>query len=153
MRIQTKHNELTEDKIDKYEHLLFEITSCFGLSVYESDCIVNKIKSQAIMKHNTIKGAIPLRIWLSKLMVRHCIKNISSRMFNQTASLNSNFSSFNISDYSKNINQLPLSLWTIDVLFNSVGFSEHDIARILDYPESRVRESLHKIKLIVKKVS
>ena len=113
------------------DETLFNIAQSFGFSEAESNALLEKVYARQGKDFvRTDKGT------LSKLMIRECIFQVSSRLFDQTE----------IRSLGRwaatHISHMPLSVQIIYVLTHRLGFSEVEAGEILNMPVWRVREKV-----------
>jgi hypothetical protein len=134
-------------KTGKYQSLLFQIGKHFGFSEKEAFKLIEEVYSYSQRLYNDEKNQLPLRILLSKLMVHKCIFKISCRMFSENTSTRitawpsfySNKNAFEACEKA-----MPVSYLTVYILSSILGFSEREIAGILNTTTLQVRERLTK---------
>lgn len=122
--------------IGKYKCLLKKIGIGLGFSETESGWLAQQVIDDAIKGNCQRNDHLSPRVWLSKIMVRKCLFTISTLLF----------SSKNIESKNKFLTDktIPLSFWTVMILYNTVGFNENEIAEILNTTVMQVKHRLNK---------
>jgi hypothetical protein len=134
-------------KTGKYQSLLFQIANHFGFSEKEAFKLIEEVYSYSQRLYNDEKNQLPLRILLSKVMVHKCIFKISCRMFSEnifTGITGSSSFYCNRNAFEACEKGMPLSYLTVYILSSILGFSEREIAGILNTTTLQVRERLTK---------
>jgi hypothetical protein len=117
------------------DEALFNIAQSFGFSEAESVALLEKVyarKSKDLVR--TDAGT------LSRLMIRECIFQVSSRLFEQTE-----LRLLGRSAATPGISRMPLSVQVIYILTHILGFSEADAGEILKIPLWRIKENLSRV--------
>jgi DNA-directed RNA polymerase specialized sigma24 family protein len=135
---------IAEQKIEKHESLLMQIVTGLGFNKVESNQIIDEVRLQAQKQFRDYSGLFPFKLWLTKTLVRKCIFKISQDLFNGV----SNAQVFGGFSTAKNIfggrqEQIPLSFFIV-YLLHDIGFTEREIAEILNTSTMNVKERLNK---------
>lgn len=134
----------------KYKALLYSIATNLGTSEKEATelaeyvCLIGK-RGFAEQKKN-----FTMRIWLSKILVHHCIFKICSSMFSQHGHTANSFQTVNNYLRPLRVYKIPISFRTVYILFHSIGFAESEVGQILNITPIQVRERLAKATAIIK---
>jgi hypothetical protein len=126
----------SESGIGKYKCLLKKIGISLGFTETESGWLAQQVIHDAIKGNCQRNDHLSSRVWLSKIMVRKCLFTISNLLF----------SSKNIDSKNKFLagKTIPLSFWTVLILYNTVGFNEIEIAEILNTTVMQVKRRLNR---------
>ena|SRR5687767_1379465 len=138
-----------EVRIQKHENLLTQIVSGLGFNKIESREILSEVCMQVKKQYGSYSGTLPFKVWISKILVRKCIFKISVVFFSglENAQLHpQTFESYPIgkSIFETRHEPIPLSFWIVYLLHNYIGFTEREIAEILNTNPLSVRERLKK---------
>jgi DNA-directed RNA polymerase specialized sigma24 family protein len=136
-------------RIGKHEDLLVQIMSGLGLNKIQSDEILKEVRLQAKRQYREYPGTFPFKVWLSKILVRKCIFKISEDFFNGLKDEQTKSPAFGSYSTEKNIfatcgEKIPLSFWVVYLLHHHIGFTEKEIAEILNTSPLSVRTRLNK---------
>jgi DNA-directed RNA polymerase specialized sigma24 family protein len=147
-----------ETKIRKHSDLLKQIACGLGFNSVESHRIVEDVFLQAKDHYIDYHGTYQFKVWLAKILVRKCIFNLSTDLFNSVSNMEvteqaaGNYSTLNDLCTNKE-EQMPLSCWVVYILNKVTGFSEIEIGEILNISSIKVRERLNKGLLLIAKVN
>jgi DNA-directed RNA polymerase specialized sigma24 family protein len=149
LNVVDEETSLVEAGIRKHESLLTKIISGFGFNKIESREILGEVCLEAKKKYVVYSGTLPFKVWLSKILIRKCIFKISSDFFSgvKNAQLHPQaFASYltGKSIFGTSHEPTPISFWIVYVLHNYIGFTEKEIAEILNTNTLSVRERLNK---------
>lgn len=137
-------NDLTNDEQPKkYKALLYSIAIHLGLDDKESEEITENICLAGERDHARQKKSYTMKLWLSKMLVHHCIFRISSRLFSENRNA---IDHLNTSPVLK----IPISYRIVYILIHIAGFTEMEAAQILNCTRMQVSERLAKALLAVK---
>jgi hypothetical protein len=135
-----------------YEALLYKIAISFGFNDCETMDLVQEVGSCSNTYCADRPNSGSLKIWLSKLMVHKCIFKISSQLFSQ----NSNAEKINhlptgggSGHKNSQTTDIPLSLRSVSILSDIIGFDEIEIAEILNTTPLQVKQRLNKVSLFI----
>ena len=136
--------------IEIHKTLLCEIVSGMGFSPVESSKILEEVFVQSEKRFADYSGIIPFKLWLAKMLVRKCIFRISENFFNGQANVQVKSATFLSYSTGKSIfdtgqKQMPLSFWVVHLLHNRIGFTEREIAQILNTTPVNVSERLKNV--------
>jgi DNA-directed RNA polymerase specialized sigma24 family protein len=142
--IPNRENDHATSKlmIGKYESFLRKLGTCLGLKETEVAEHVQNIIYHASRQHEDAGHRFTLRIWLSKMMVHKCIFLISRHLFGEP----DNYEKRKASSHQ----DIPLSFWVVFKL-NNFGFSENEIAEILNTTGVQVRSRYLKAVAIMRR--
>lgn len=133
-----------EQKACGYKPLLYKLSVRLGLAQEESNELAEYV-CQAGCKNYTYQNKnFTLKVWLSKMLVRHCVFKINSMMFSQKDN------SFQTSLVPFYISKIPFSFRVVYILLQSFEFTETEAAQILNVTPMQVRERFSKAMAIVK---
>src|SRR5687768_751763 len=140
---------IAEARIQKHENLLTQIVSELGFSKIEAREILTDVCLEAKKQYGAYSGTLPFKVWLSKILIRKCIFKISVDFFNGLENAQLHLQAFEIYSTAKSIFEtrhepIPLSFWIVYLLHNYIGFTEREIAEILNTNPLSVRERLNK---------
>jgi DNA-directed RNA polymerase specialized sigma24 family protein len=133
----------------KYKVLLHSIAINLGLNEKESEDLAEHVCLIGGKHFPYQKENFTLRIWLSKILVHDCIFKISSSLFSQNVNA-ANFFQTNSYLNSPAEFKIPISFRTVYILVNSIGFTEPEVAQMLNITPMQVRERLAKAMAIIK---
>src|SRR5688572_12146011 len=131
-----------ELKTRRYQSLLSAISNNFGFTEKETFKLIEEVYSYTQRLYNDEKNQLPLRILLSKVMVHKCIFKISCRMFSENTLTGIESSSAfysNRNAFEALQKKMPLSYLTVYILSSVLGFSNTEIAGILNTTTFQVR--------------
>jgi DNA-directed RNA polymerase specialized sigma24 family protein len=137
-------------EVKKYKTLLQAIASDLGLNENESMelaeyvCLIGE-RNFADQKEN-----FSLKTWLAKILVHNCIFKICSTLFSQNANIIDPYQITNNYLIESPLSKIPISFRTVYILIHSVGFTEPEVAQILNINTMQVRERLAKAMTIIK---
>ena len=117
--------------------LLNQIGNNFGFSIAESNEL-----AVSVFEEN---GTAEYELELARRMVYQCVHKISSRIFCESTP--AAFSEEGVPVYhpkSIQLSKIPLSFRAVYILFHVIGFSENEIAYILNINTCQVKERLGK---------
>jgi DNA-directed RNA polymerase specialized sigma24 family protein len=135
-------------RIDKHGDLLTRILYGLGLGKTESGRILEEVCLQAQKQYADYSGIVPFRVWLAKILVRKCIFKLSEDFFKcQTNEQVPAFGTYTIAKSIFEVRQegMPLSLLVVYQLHHHFGFSDNDIAEILNTNPMNIKERLTKV--------
>jgi len=134
----------TEQGIGKYESLLMQIVTALRFNKVESNQIIDEVRLQAPREFTDYSGLFPFKLWLTKTLVRKCIFKISQDLFNgvSNAQVFGGFSTRK-SIFEAKQEQIPLSFFIV-YLLHDIGFTDPEIAEILNTSTMNVKERLNK---------
>jgi hypothetical protein len=147
---------LTALEVKRYELLLLKIAESFGFKETESKYMVQQVYSSAIACYTCWEHSLPLKVWLSKSMVRKCIFKISSELFesiginsrdNNLGSLKTYFNYTNTNEIS--LQKMPLDLRAVYLLCHTIQFTDIEVAEILNTTVQNIKQRLHKALLFM----
>ena len=142
--------ESSEEKAEKHKSFLQTIALNLGLGEKESQELVAYVCLIGEKNYASQKKNLPLKLWLSKILVHNCVTKISSIMFSKTGS---GFNSFQALDnylLSFPISKIPFSFRAVYILSHSIGFTEAEVAYILNISPMQVKERLARAMMIIK---
>ena len=131
--------------IEKYKALLRRIAGGFGFNDRE----VRELAEQVCVSAREQMGSrdLPLRLWLSGMVVRQCVLRISSELFLQSGCSAGKNNSSSLEYYYRyrnacelRLHEMPLSYRAVYILSDTIGFTETEIAEVLHTTPSKVRE-------------
>jgi len=125
----------SKSRIGKYKLLLKKIGISLGFTETESDWLAQQVIDDATKGNCQRNDHFSPRVWLSKMMVRKCLFTISNLLFSSTSIDSNKFFAGKT---------VPLSLWTVLILYNTVGFNENEIAEILNTTVMQVKHRLNR---------
>jgi DNA-directed RNA polymerase specialized sigma24 family protein len=136
-------------RIQKHESLLTEIASGLGINKIESVHILEEVGLQAKKQYREYRGTVPFKVWLSKILIRKCIFKISADLFNSLKSANVKTDEFEDYSIGRSISpmrkeQIPLTFRVVYMLHKHIGFTEKEVAEILNINPLKVRQRLNK---------
>jgi hypothetical protein len=137
----------------KHQSLLFEIANNFGFAYDEASRLIEHVNAYASREYKDENNCLPLRVLLAKAMVHKCIFKISCRMFNEhTVTGIQPWPSYHASStsFEGRKKEMPLSYLTVYILSSVIGFSEQEIASILNTSAFQVKERLTRALMITK---
>jgi hypothetical protein len=157
---QERKDDLTLHRttIKNSESLLYKIGIAFGLDYSETANLVKQVYAEttyAETTKNKIEQEHPgaIRICLSKLMIYKCIFIISSKLFGQGTGDNDFTSLKYYSDYnSSSITRtpvMPLSYRAAYILHHDLGFTEAEVAKLLNITTVKVKERINKARYFI----
>ena len=136
-----------------YEPLLRKIALRFGFSFEETEGLLNEVYSFAAVQ--TESGSASSKVRLSKIMVRKCIFKLSATLFNKNdfyTSQPKHHPGYSLS-YNEpralNFQDMPLSFRAVYILRTDAGFSDEEVAEMLNSTSMQVRERLNKARLFI----
>jgi hypothetical protein len=129
--------------IEKYRSLLFQIGIALGLSEDSTDKMVQEIMNSATIAYGFQKKDLSIKMYLSRLMVQKCVFTISACICGQTR--------FDNSQNNPYLPDIPLSFWAVYALYTIIGFTEVEIAHILNITVIITRERLNKAIILLNK--
>jgi hypothetical protein len=129
--------------IRKHQNLLLRILSAFDFDKTESGRILNELSLHA-KTYNEHSETVPFKLWISKVLVRKCVSRISQDLFSGLLNAHSTASVFESYSNSNRWKYMPLSFWVVHLLHDHVGFTETEIAEILNTSPVIVKERLNK---------
>jgi len=132
-------------QVKKYKTLLYSIATNLGLNEKESKELAEYVCVVGERNFAYQKEGFTLKTWLSKILVHNCIFTISSCLFSQNSSLQTTNN-----DLIAPLSKVPISFGTVYILFHSIGFTESEIAQILNITPMQVKERLAKAMMIIK---
>jgi hypothetical protein len=132
------------DRPEQYKTLLRAIAISLGLSESESNQIISDACMLADNTYDIEKDDVPLKIWLTKIVVHRCIFKISNQIFSHQEKIVKSVWSVHANLISFRVPQIPLTFKTIYILMHGLGFTETDAAHILNINQLEVRERLRK---------
>lgn len=127
-----------------FEAFLYRIATCLGLADTEAAVLAEEICLQGGKNFAGQNEGLTMRLWLSKLMIKSCIFTISSRLFSGSASAILTSCRCPHGYLSASFRKLPLSLQTIYIMVHCTGFSESEVALLLNRTTQQVKEQLAK---------
>ena len=139
--------------IKNFESLLYKIGIAFGLDYSETANLVKQVYAETTK--NKIEQEHPgaIRICLSKLMIYKCIFIISSKLFGQVTGNNDFISLKYYYDYNSSAITrtpvMPLSYRAAYILHHDIGFTEAEVAKLLNITTFKVKERINKARLIL----
>jgi len=131
-------------KACEYKTLLYKISVSLGLAQKESNELVEYVCVAGCKSYTYQNKNFTLKVWLSKILVRHCVFKINSMMFSQKEN------SFQTSLIPFYLSKIPFSFRVVYILLQSFEFTETEAAQILNVTPMQVRERLLKAMAIVK---
>lgn len=136
--------------IHKNEKLKYKIAVSFGFNDYESGDLVTQAGLYANTHYANHENRFGARISLSKIIVHKCIFRISNKVFSQNPvdkrrlKILGYYPDFGSPHASNNYGDIPLSVRVVYILNSTIGFTEFEIAEILNITSSQVRERFNK---------
>jgi hypothetical protein len=149
-----QYNHCVSSNAEKFkacEPLLHKIILSFGFYDNESRYLIDQVYACAHSNYGCEENNQSVRIGLVKMVVHQCIYKISSRLFSQVNSnmekkidkdLTHSFAYNNTNTFK--LQQMPLSIRAVFILKNNLGFSENEIAIILNISTHKVKERFNK---------
>lgn len=140
--------------VQKYEKLMYKIATSFGFNNSESNELVIQAGFYAIEYFAGQENRFASRILLSKIVVRKCIARLSDKVFSQNPCSKKEsgvlgYYSDSKSSYRSVYEAIPLSLRTVYILNNTIGFNQVEIAEILNITLIRVKERFNKARFLL----
>ena len=129
--------------IEKYRSLLFKIGIALGLSEGSTDNMVQEVMNSATIAYRFQKKDLSIKMYLSRIMVQKCVFTISAFICNQTG--------YNNILNNPALPNIPLSFWVVYALYTIIGFTEVEIACILNITVIITRERLNKAIILLNK--
>lgn len=130
-----------------HEELLSKIASGFGFSESEANDMMREIVSYAHSHYTNMQHGLSLRMWLSKMMVHKCVFKISSRLFSE---MNPGVKNTSFIGYTnKQEQEMPFSFKAVYILKTVVGFTETEIAEVLNTTVANAKERLTKARMFI----
>ena len=139
--------------INKYTPLLCRIAFNFEFNYWETNDLVKQVDS-CVNSHSCVPNDHLFKIWIAKLMVQKCVSKLSDPFFDksdwraakrESSAYYSNY--MNRNEYK--LHNMPLTIRSVFVLYNTSEFSEMEIAELLNITPIKVKERLYKAKLII----
>jgi RNA polymerase sigma-70 factor (ECF subfamily) len=134
---------------EKYRIFLYSIAANLGLSEKESKELAEYVCLIGERDFADQKEGITLKIMLAKILVHNCIFKISSSLFSQNANTADSFQTVDNYLIAPSLSKVPISFRIVYILFHSTGFTESEVAQILNITPIQVRERLAKAKTII----
>ena len=162
---------LFEILIRRYNGPLYKIARSFGLNHQDAQDMMQETHLQAYLKLQTFRHEASYKTWLSKIMVRNCLRQIDKSSYkNEQPStemiqegmlpmFSSNTDGMNKTMNNKemvklvefSLEQLPLSYKTVFVLREMEGFSVAETASLLNITTINVKVRLNRAKAMLHK--
>jgi hypothetical protein len=133
-----------------YHNLLITIATNFGFNKKQSENFAQEIYANASRYHSSFKTRhLSLRVCLCKMMVSKCIFKIGQNLCSQDNNLLSTTLSgakyFNsICTCPLKLQEMKLSYRSVFILNNILGFTEGEIAELLNITSVKVKERISK---------
>jgi RNA polymerase sigma-70 factor (ECF subfamily) len=162
---------LFEILIRRYNGPLYKIARSFGLNHEDAQDMMQETHLQAYLKLQTFRHEASYKTWLSKIMVRNCLRQIgkssyknehpSTEMIQEgmmplfTGTAEGTNKTMNNKEMAKlvefSLEQLPLAYKTVFVLREMEGFSVAETASLLNITSVNVKVRLNRAKAMLHK--
>ena len=127
-----------------YETFLFSIAIGLGLTAQEAAVMAEETCVQGGKSFPHRKEKLTMRLWLSKLIIRKCIFKISSILFASSGAVPSILAAAPHCYFPAAVRKLPLSFQTVYILVRRFGFTEAEVAQLLNSTSGEIKERLAK---------
>ena len=131
---------------ERYKDLLYKISGHFGFTGTDVEALLHKTYTYA-SAHPDKQDTLTQRVWLAKILVYQCVFLISSELFRQSGCYAEKNRSSSLTYYYRyrnaselHVHQMPLSFRAVYILGHCIGFTEPEIAAILNTTLLKVKE-------------
>ncbi len=138
-----KNDLMINEQPRNYKALLYSIAVNLGFNEKESWTLIENVCLIGERNYARQKKSVTMKVWLSKMLVHHCIFRISSRLFSQSRNETDHL---NTSPFLK----IPISYRIVYILIHIAGFTEPEAAQILNCTRTQVSERFAKALLALK---
>ena len=145
------NNDRAMEALNGYRPLLYKIAFQFGLDAGEASKLVKKAYSSSGIYKTKPEGFASFRVLLSKALVRACIFKISVDLCSKTGMAPDPYAVKDRSawEHDRRLEDMPLSCRAVHILYEAAGFTEKEIAEILNSTPLIVKERLVKARAFI----
>ncbi|WP_018614870.1 RNA polymerase sigma factor [Segetibacter koreensis] len=136
--------------IQNYHNLLVTIATSFGFNRKNSENFAQEIYVNALSYYSSSQTRhLFIRIYLCKIMVSKCIFKISEKLCSQdnyhlSTALSAEKYFDPVSTYPLKLQEMKLSYRSVFILNTILGFTEEEIAELLNVTSVKVKERISK---------
>jgi DNA-directed RNA polymerase specialized sigma24 family protein len=141
----------------EYEPLLFKIAFNFGFDLKQIKELIKLVSALANIHHNPLERFSSFKIRICRIMVHKCIFLISSELcnnINRNPEVKNERDSMKYASESKNehrfrVQDIPLSFRSVFILSDKIGFSDTEIAEMLNLTPIEVKTRFKKARSFI----